>query len=147
MKRGDFLFWYPVNKIDHFICQYSGKYSHCGLYLGGDLIISARMKKGIDFDLLSEYGNHFDVFSIVSVSETGIDKMVEFALSLRGKKYDRWQLPFVVFKKRPFSSANRYFCSEYLSVASIRIGRIPLQHPENISPTDLANENWLIQNK
>lgn len=41
--RGDFLFFYPSNVIDRIITGLSGKYCHCGLYLGNDLMISARL--------------------------------------------------------------------------------------------------------
>lgn len=144
VRRGDLLFFYPErhNIADWFICRYSGKYVHCGLYLGHNLMISARWRKGIDFDLLSEYKKKYDAYRIKRVNYTQLDRMIWFAISLRGKKYDKKQALSVPFFKL-FSNSDYYFCSEFLSYILIYYGLIPSKHLERMSPTELANQNFL----
>jgi len=42
IKRGDLVFWYPCNWITKVVVYFSGKYSHVGVYLGDNQILSCR---------------------------------------------------------------------------------------------------------
>ena len=144
MERGDLLFFYPKTFFDRVITEFSGKYCHVGVYLGGDLMISSRWRKGVDFDRISVYGKKYDVFSIKGITCDDTERMISFLLSQRGRKYDKKQVFFVPFHKF-FSRAGRYFCSELAACVCILLGRVPDGEPERISPTELANQDFLVR--
>jgi len=140
---GDFLFFLPKTKIDRFVCRYAGAYSHCGLYIDDYMFISARPYRGIDFDMIDEYNHFFDIYRIKDITKKERIELIKVAIGYRGKKYDLKQAIALPFKYiLPFRSAN-YFCSEFLSVLSIYLGRITSKVPELMSPTDLSNEPFL----
>jgi len=142
--RGDFLFFYPSNVIDRIIAGLSGKYCHCGLYLGNDLMISARLLRGISFNKLSNYKKDFDIYRIDGITDKEVEKIIQFSLQLRGRKYDLLQLPGILFNVI-IGNPKRFFCSEFLSVLCILINRIQSKHPELMTPTDLSNEPFMVK--
>lgn len=146
MEQGDFLFFYPKTFFDRRIAEFSGKYCHVGIYLGRDLMISSRWFKGVGIDRLSVYDKEYDVFSIKGLSYQEAERIITFLMAQMGKKYDKKQVFFVPFNKL-FSHPGKYFCSELAACACILIGRIPDKEPERLSPTDLANQSFLVMRK
>ena len=142
---GDFVFFYPQNFIDRTVAYWTGRYNHCSIHLAEGLMLSARVLKGIDFDLVEEFNPHYDIYRIEGITEKEVKEMINFAISLRGRKYDLRQAISIPFNRiLPFRSSH-YFCSEFLAVCCIRAGYIPSVLPEIISPTQLANQEFLKQ--
>ena len=107
-------------------------------------MISARLLRGISFNKLSNYKKNFDIYRIDGITDKEVEKIIQFSLQLRGRKYDLLQLLGILFSKI-IGSSNRYFCSEFLSILCILVNRVPDKHPEYITPTDLSNELFLTK--
>ena len=127
--------------------QTRSKYSHAAILIDGHEIIESWMGEGVRTHHVKDWSN-IDTFSVIGMTELQKQKVVAFAKTQVGCKYDyRGALRFI--SRRPASVNSKWFCSE-LVFAALEYGGVKLLHnvaawevsPALLSMSPLLVEEW-----
>lgn len=146
MKRGDLIFFCPrkFNIMDRLIALYGGKYTHTGILLSKDLVLSIGFS-GVSIREVASYKREYDIYKI-DTDNFRKEQLIKFLLSkMDASRYDFLGLLNFIFSFIP-NVPRRFYCSEFIAWGLFYIGLLPERL--NLSPVELSNQEFLIfQNK
>ena len=141
-KKADIILSHGDYLVSRMIRDVTGSYwNHAGIYVGKGRIVEARML-GV---CVSQFVDKGEKTRIISHDITALqrDKIVSYALSQVGKRYDYTQLLSLFFlwlfkRGKVHNSDNHFICSELVAIAYLDAGIRLVDKPvEPITPGDL----------
>ncbi len=151
IKSGDLLFVWGsslMNKGIEFVTHGS---SHVAMFINSHTLCEAQGGRGVGESNLSAYtnsGDYLEIWRDNTLAEEELNKMIQFAKSQYGKKYDYILIPLEFFHYEfglPldwYKEHGKYICSTYINAIGNSVGR-KWSKVMNPAPKDDENEDQL----
>ncbi|MCZ8512394.1 hypothetical protein O9H85_08100 [Paenibacillus filicis] len=153
IKPGDVLFVWGNGLIDHIIEEITDGPSHVALFVNDTTLCEAQSGREvgeIDLSFYMSENNYLEIWRDLSLTDDERTKMIQFAKSKYGSKYDYVLIPLELFHFEIslnidwYKEHQKYICSTYINEIGKSVNR-KWSKVANPAPIDDKNENQLTK--